>query len=283
MTYLMRWAGSKRRFAEKIAAQFPKSICSYAEPFGGSLSVLLHMIETGQIMPAAKVAVSDVPAVVNLIRCVADKATRAEMLELLNTLETAAADSEDLSRVSTEEAVYRVAKGALFNEGKTAAARAVCVLALNALSFNGLWRVNRRGEFNAPRDKGKHWDPEAVIKRINNVGDLLSAVDLTVCNEPWNPPIWDAACIYIDPPYVDTFSGYAAEGFTDDDHRSLRDLCERLPEGRHVVVSNSDCPKVHDLYSQLRWEKEGLKRPNSITCDGSQRGQVKGEILMVRR
>lgn len=273
MTQLMRWSGSKARFVARIAIQMRVPITSYSEPFVGGGSLMLHLIEDGHTVPGAQVSVSDTPPVVNLWQCVGDKETRTEVIHLLKTVGVG----------NTTGEVYALAKDSLGLESKTNACRAACVLILNALCFNGLWRVNKKGEFNTTRDKSKGWKPGPIIARVEAVGRLLDRVTFKACAHPWDDPIWSAQTIYVDPPYIDTFSSYDPNGFDLDDHRSLKALCETLPRGRKVIVSNSDTPKTHELYSDERWDKIQILRDNRITCDAATRGAQKAELLMVRR
>ncbi len=162
--------------------------------------------------------------------------------------------------------------------------RAAMFLYLNRTCFNGLWRVNRRGQMNTPI--GRYANPTICDPaRLLACAAVLQMATLR-CG-PWQATVADAAkgdLIYFDPPYVpvsatSSFTAYAAGGFTDDHQAELaaavRDLVRR---GVHVRVSNSDCKRVRQLYKGLRIVK--VKVARSINADAARRGAV-GEVIVV--
>ena len=173
----MGWVGSKLRFADQIREHFPPLVKSYAEPFAGSGSQFLRMIEVGQIAPGAKVAIAEVPAVANLWRCVADKDTRPR---LVNRLRNWADDTKTVTQIDADDPLlaFDVAKDRVNSDWQRNyvgphIGAAAAVLVLNHLCFNKLWRVNRSGEFNTSRNPKKKWDPRPSIARIERVAEAL--------------------------------------------------------------------------------------------------------------
>ncbi len=169
-------------------------------------------------------------------------------------------------------------------------------------SFNGLWRENKKGEYNVPYGRPFVLDEEAI--RI--AGGQMSVrwqPHLAVCD--WrtsltmarlggsNLTLKDGAfiplpmLIYADPPYWGTFSGYGGGGFTEADHVDLAArLVELASRGARVVASNRDCPEVRKLYlaaaerAKVRVEFREVSARRSIACRSDRRGAT-GELIIV--
>lgn len=278
--HVARWVGSKLRFAARVAEVMPRVITSYAEPFVGSGSIALHLIETGRITPGARVTVCDTGPMRDVWRSFGKCGLVDEIREY--------------DECRDVESAYRVAKmtvGPFANPGNPgvgvpAPERAAALLVLNQLAFNGLWRVNRQGEFNVPRDPSKHLNTTAIIERIERCARLVDRVDLRVVDDWRSPELWSRnEVIYVDPPYCGTFSSYDAAGFDADDHDTLATLATDAAVFREalVVVSNSDHELTRRLYPTETWRISYLRRPNNVTCDGSTRAEKVSELLMVSR
>jgi len=155
---------------------------------------------------------------------------------------------------------------------------------LNRCGFNGLYRVNKKGEFNVPF--GKYTDPTicdesnliAVSQCLRQKVEFQSQ-DFETCA--------DAAVagdvVYFDPPYLPTsetadFTEYTPGGFGLDQHRRLAALFRRLADrGVIVLLSNADVPRTHELYEGLRIDIVNARR--NINSDGDKRGEVT-EVLV---
>ena len=113
---------------------------------------------------------------------------------------------------------------------------------------------------------------------------MLRSVRLTVEDGCWQALLADCQVVYAVPPYVDTFNAYSAEPFNDDDQRELANvLIAKSRRGAVVVASNSDTPRVRELYPETDWWHMTLTRPNNITADGATRSRGVPELLMVAR
>ena len=131
---------------------------------------------------------------------------------------------------------------------------AALLLYLNKTCYNGLYRVNSKGEFNVPF--GRYKDPVIVNEeRIREGGKLLSTVDIRCQDFSY---ILDEAregdLCYLDPPYYPSsktanFTDYSENGFIEDDQVRLRDVCLKLNErGVFFILSNSDTDIIRELY-----------------------------------
>ncbi len=163
------------------------------------------------------------------------------------------------------------------------AERAARTIYLNKAGFNGLYRVNRSGQFNVPF--GRHTNPTICDEpRLRRAAELLQSVTLqvadfaTVCKSAKRK---DA--VYFDPPYVplsktSNFTAYHEKVFDISEHQRLAILFAKLAEkGVGVVLSNSDTPLTRKLYAEWAPQKIMVSRP--INSKTTHRGGV-AEILV---
>jgi len=168
--------------------------------------------------------------------------------------------------------------------------RAAWIIFLNRTCFNGLFRLNQRGEFNVPF--GKYKNPDILNEdNLNDVATLLKATqihrgDFVTCRKF----IDDHTFVYFDPPYrplneTSSFTSYSKHGFSDNDQIRLAEFFKELDaKGAKIMLSNSD-PKnenpgdsfFDDLYSGYYIERVPAKR--MINCNGSGRGNINELII----
>lgn len=161
---------------------------------------------------------------------------------------------------------------------------------LNRTCYNGLFRVNQKGEFNVPF--GRYKKPEILNEdNLNDVATLLKTTkilcgDFTQCRKF----VDDKTFIYFDPPYrplnqSSSFTSYAKNGFCDKDQLRLVDFFKELDDkNAKVMLSNSD-PKnenpddsfFDDLFSDYYIERVPAKR--MINCNGARRGNINELII----
>jgi DNA adenine methylase len=163
-------------------------------------------------------------------------------------------------------------------------ARATRFIYLNKTCFNGLYRVNRAGQFNVPLGRYAHpriFDEEA----LRRASRALQSVDMRVADfrEVLN---WARAgdFIYCDPPYVPAsktanFTSYTAQPFGDAEQQALADLARELDRrGCRVMLSNAWLPATLALYRGFRCVE--LKAARAINANPARRGQV-SELLAI--
>jgi DNA adenine methylase len=161
--------------------------------------------------------------------------------------------------------------------------RAARIIFLNKTGYNGLYRVNRSGQFNVPF--GRHKSP--LICDANNLRAAARALEQAeivakdfeqVCSQA-GPD--DA--VYLDPPYLpvsktSNFSAYDALPFGVAEHRRLADVFASLEQRRvPAVLSNSNTAATREIFGGFRHEKVQVKRP--INSNASRRGPVQ-ELLV---
>lgn len=162
---------------------------------------------------------------------------------------------------------------------------------LNKVGFNGLFRVNSKGEFNVPPSdlKGK------TIFNDDNLRDVSTALknveirhgDFSECKD-W---IDDNTLVYFDPPYrivtKTSFTAYSNSNFNDSQQKRLATFCNCLNDkGATVMVSNSD-PKQNDpedkffeeIYPEPPFNHHQVAALRSINSNGTGREKVSELII----
>jgi DNA adenine methylase len=168
--------------------------------------------------------------------------------------------------------------------------RTAQIIFLNRTCYNGLFRVNRKGEFNVPF--GRYKNPEILNEdNLKDVATLLKTTrilpgDFTRCRKF----VDDHTFVYFDPPYrplneTSSFTSYSKGGFSDKDQVRLFEFFRELDEeGAKVMLSNSDPRNENpddsffdDLFSDYSIERVPAKR--MINCNGARRGDISELII----
>lgn len=241
----LKWAGGKTQLLDELTAKIPVKYGRYIEPFIGGGAMFFA------IQPRAGVIADSNPELVNVYQCLADNVE--QVIEHLRSFK------------NNETAFYKV-RALRFAEleKEYAAARTIY---LNRTCFNGLYRVNQKGEFNVPYGRYKNpriCQPEilrAASKVLKNVkiicGDYKDVLAKTAKRGDF---------IFLDPPYLPVskysdFKRYTKEQFYEEDHRELAEEIARLQKlGCHVVLTNSNHPLVHELYEPYEIEVVSTRR-----------------------
>jgi DNA adenine methylase len=249
---------------DQLLPLFPVRFGRYFEPFVGSGAVFFA------IAPAVAV-LSDVNR--ELIDCY--RAVRKHVEEVIAALSVHEYD---------ERYYYRVRQ--MDPASMTLPERAARTIFLNKTGYNGLYRVNRSGEYNVPF--GRHINPG--FRHPDRLGNLracslaLRGVRLKV--RDFADLVRDARpgdFVYFDPPYVPAsrtadFTAYAAGGFGWDEQERLAEVfCALTKKGVFGMLSNSDTAAVRKLYASFRIDAVLASR--SINSRGDRRGKV-GEVVV---
>jgi DNA adenine methylase len=190
---------------------------------------------------------------------------------------------EKLARGHGEERYYEVRERYNARREQSPAERAAMFIYLNKTCFNGLYRVNRRGEFNVPM--GRYTNPTILDREaLGAASRALASAELR--NAPFETLLESARpgdFVYMDPPYepvsrTANFTAYAQDGFSQDDQRRLRDVYRELDRrGAKLMLSNSDVPFIRELYRGYRIDI--VKAPRAVSCDPSTRGPVNEVVV----
>ena len=161
--------------------------------------------------------------------------------------------------------------------------RAAMFVYLNKTCFNGLHRVNRRGEFNVP--EGRYKNPRILdASTLRNASAALRRADIRHTGfEALLSLAMPGDFVYLDPPYeplstTASFVGYGADGFSQVDQTRLRDVVNELDRrGCKIMLSNSDVPFIRSLYAKYRIDT--VAAPRAINCDAKKRGLVSEVVV----
>ena len=258
---ILKWAGGKTQMLGDLLPKVPSSYGRYIEPFFGGGAMFFAL------QPEQAVIADSNPELINLYRQVANHVD--DVIGQLKKYE------------NTQEMFYAV-RGQDWTMLPEAEAAARTIF-LNKTCFNGLYRVNKKGQFNVPFGKYKKpkiCDEEglkaasAALKKAEIVcGDYLLVL------EHYAQP---GDFVFLDPPYLpiseySDFKRYTKEQFYEEDHVELAKMVKTLHErGCHVILTNSNHPLVHELYAPFTIDVIQTKR--HISCNGSTR---KGEDVIV--
>lgn len=253
----LKWAGGKSRLLPYILKTFPRTYGRYYEPFLGGGAAFLAL-------RPARASLSDTNA--ELINCW--EVVRDHPRPLMRLLD---------EHVYEEDHYYKVR--ALRPETLDPVERAARLIYLNKTCYNGLYRVNSRGEFNVPMGRfpclPTLYDPD----NLSAISALLQAVELRRASfQDAVAPAREGDLIYFDPPYrplskTAAFTSYTEDRFTDADQGLLARLALRLRRrGCRVFVSNSDTPEVRRLFGGFRMKT--LMAARSINSKAERRGKI---------
>jgi DNA adenine methylase len=246
----LKWAGGKRSLVAALMAQFPASYTSYHEPFLGGAALYFAA-------KPDKAVLSDI----NFHLIITFQTVRDQVEELIAELKIHAAKHS--------KPYFLKARDNLFTE-KTPVKIAAWFIYLNKTCYNGLYRVNKAGHFNVPI--GSYKDP-AILDEANLrlCSEVLKTAE--ICQQSFEQIEPEReAFYYLDPPYHQTFSGYDGNGFGDEEHKKLAEMCHQIHNaGGFFLLSNSDTEYVRGLYKGFNIAEISASR--SISCKGNQRGK----------
>ena len=265
----VKWAGGKRQIIDKLKQYIPSNYNCYYEPFVGGGALFFEL--------APKVAVinDSNKELMNVYKVLCDHEKYTKMCKVLNGYEAN----------HSEEFYYEVRnmdKEKNFNR-LSDYKKAARTLYLNKSCFNGLYRVNSKGQFNVPFNK---------IKKVNTYdGENLLTIhmhlnmnDITIENVDFEECVKTAKkgdFVYFDPPYdsdTSTFNSYTEEGFGKEEQRRLAKVFKELDErGVYVMLSNHNTILINELYKDYNINIIEAKR--SINSKGSKRGNVEELII----
>ena len=242
---ILKWAGGKTQLLDELMAKAPTTFEKYIEPFLGGGAMFFALV------PRTGVIADSNPELVNLYRCVADNVEG--VIGHLRGFE------------NTESKFYETRSLIVADlEPEYAAARTIY---LNRTCFNGLYRVNRKGHFNAPF--GRYRNPRICQpETLRSASNALRNVEI-VCGDYKGVLAKSASpgdFVFLDPPYLPVskyadFKRFTKAQFYEEDHRALADEVARLQElGCHVLLTNSNHPLVHELYKPYEIEVVSSRR-----------------------
>ena len=246
---ILKWAGGKSQLLPELLPRVPVNYSRYVEPFIGGAALFFAL------QPEHAIISDSNPELINLYRCVAD-----DVDAVIGFLK---------QYVNTKEEFYRIrAQDWQQLDPCEAAAR---MIYLNRTCFNGLYRVNRKGQFNVPF--GDYKNPRICDEQnLKNASVVLRRATI-LCEDyldVLNNRVESGDFVFLDPPYMPIgewgdFKRYTKEQFYEADHRRLADAVHRIHErNAWAVLTNSNHPLVRELFADFPMVVCATKR--NISC-----------------
>jgi DNA adenine methylase len=273
----LKWAGGKRALLHEIIPRIPAFKGRYIEPFLGAGAVMFALpAKTPKIVNDFN---EDLVEVYEVIRDF-----RAELLRELKRHQNTKDHFLEVRNWDRQDDFIR----------RTPVERAARFIFLNRTCFNGLYRVNSRGQFNVPF--GNYKKPDLVMTK--SIGDASDFLNHKQANGSFTTSIGSGDYrratslakkgdfVYLDPPYdpvnaTSSFVAYQSDGFDRADQIALRDEALRLTAlGIPVLLSNADTPFIREAYGDSSvFNVEFVSVNRAIGASASSRGKA-AEVLV---
>lgn len=265
----LRWAGGKRILAPTISSVISRDLDGsrnhFYEPFVGGGAVFFSLAPR---LNGSQIVINDAnPDLIASYRTIQE-----DLESLVKRLKT-------LSRDVSPEAFARIRAA----KPKSDLERAARFIFLNKTCFNGLWRVNSKGQFNVPYGQIKsplilnepllRANSEYLSKAKIRLGSYITAVADAQKDD----------YVYLDPPYIplnptSSFSKYAKDDFTEVDQYALAGAIRGLTaRGVKVIFSNSDTPLTRKIYGEYL-DLYAISVTRSISAQAASRNKVQEVI-----
>ena len=278
---ILKWAGGKRQLLKsikKVIGDIDTNNIRYYEPFFGGGALFFDL-------EPKKATLNDINSeLINVY------------IQVRDNLDLLIENLTQLREAHNEEQFYRI-RALDRQEGFSdldATYRAARTIYLNKTCYNGLYRVNSKGQFNTP--SGRYVNPSIFdAVDLRNASKALKKSTISIKSTDYRSSVIRArkgSLIYFDPPYdyenEDGFVGYSKNGFNRDDLRNMKETADKLVDrGCIVLISNNDTPFVRELFEgDHRYEIEYIVHEfdarRSINCNGENRRNGK-EVLIYGR
>lgn len=267
LTPILKWAGGKRQLIPQIRKYLPDEYNDYYEPFVGAGALLL------ELQPQTAVINDFNDELINVYHVV-----KYNVDELIDSLKLHKNEEEyfykirELDRINEFVQLNNIQKASRF-------------IFLNKTGYNGLYRVNSKGQFNVPF--GKYKKPLIINEEgLRNLHEYLNNNNIMILNGDFEYAVKTAAkgdFVYFDPPYdplttTSSFTAYSKEGFNRTDQERLYRVYKELDErGCYVMLSNSATDFIKVLYKEYNVNIVTAKR--NINSKGTGRGAI-DEVLI---
>ena len=262
-TPIVKWAGGKSASLAQISSYFPKngSYERYFEPFIGGGAMFFRL------QPHESYLFDLNESLIELYQIVRD-----DVDHLIQALQKHHNDRDYFYEVRAKQP-----------DTLSPVERAARFIFLNRTCYNGLYRVNRSGQFNVPF--GRYKNPRICdVDNLRAANDALQKAHLEAADfESLLSRAGRGDLIYFDPPYeplsrTANFTTYTSDGFTSEDQRRLANVFRTLDaRGCMLMASNSSAPLIYELYDGYHIHEINVRR--AINSDPDGRGSIK-ELLI---
>lgn len=283
----VKWVGGKTQLLEEVRKSLPVDLylrenVTYVEPFVGGGAVLFWILQAYPNITRA--IINDI----NPELICTYKVIQNNVYELITQL--GIIQSQYISLDAEGRKRYFFEKRKLYNSKKCSLVEVASLfIFLNRTCFNGLYRVNSKGEFNVPH--GRYANPKICdADNLLAVSKLLQRVEI-LCGDFAETEKFagENTIYYLDPPYkplseTSSFTSYAKDGFGDAEQIRLRDFCARIAEKKAIFVASNSDPKeetgesfFEQIYCQFKIKRVSATR--LINANPNNRGLV-SEIMI---
>ena len=262
---IVKWVGGKRQLMFELLKNMPENYNRYFEPFIGGGALFFELQPDNAY-------ISDMnEELINLYKVVRDNVD-----ELIADLQKHDISKEYFMEIRN---IDRTEEYKSWSDVKKASR----FIYLNRTCFNGMYRVNSKGEFNVPF--GNYKNPRILDENnLINCSNLLKRTEIKHADfSEILKRVKKGDFVYFDPPYVplsetSSFTSYTKDGFDLDMQFKLRDVCDELDSmGVKFLLSNSDTKLVNELYENYNIKKVFASRQINANADG--RGKIT-EVLV---
>lgn len=288
MKPFVKWAGGKRQILDRIMKYLDNSIeddsskyTRYVEPFLGGGAVFFNL-------KPEKAIINDLNEdLINAYRIIASD----RYLDLIEKLK-----EHDVNyREDKDGYYYEIRQWDRENDwpnNHNDVDRAARMIFLNRTCYNGLYRVNSKGQFNTPI--GRYSNPticdEANITAVHNF--FVAHPEIQIRNGSYSDVLMDCGqgdLVYLDPPYDynddDGFTKYQMSGFTFSDFEQMKKCCDiAIDKGATIVISNNATERVLNLFIQdhnyTAYYPDTFNTLRNINCKGDER-KTGYEVIIV--
>lgn len=290
----VKWAGGKNKLIPQMEQYYPKELKEnkidvYIEPFVGGGAILMDILKKYNIKKAYAFDINK-----NLINCYNIIKDKVESLVLeLKKLEEEYLKLDDENRKEYYYDIRKKYNSINIENENEALEKTTYFIFLNKTCFNGLYRENRRGQFNVPI--GKYKNP--IIFDEENLIELSKLIkNVTFINGDYRESykyIEENTFIYFDPPYrpinkTSSFTSYSKEDFNDENQKELGEYFRKINDNNSnvkLMLSNSN-PKNNnekdDFFEQIYngFKINEIKANRMINSNKEKRGKI-SELLII--
>ena len=287
----VKWAGGKGSLISQLKNFYPfelenETINKYVEPFVGGGAVLINILQKYDVKEAYAFDIN-----LDLINCY--NIIKTDVDSLIKELDKKEKEFLELEDDERQKYFYNIRKeynSYKIQENESSVKRASEFIFLNRTCFNGLYRVNKNGEFNVPC--GKYKNPTICdSKNLRNLSYLIRNVVFQYGDYRKSKRYIDSnTFVYFDPPYrplsiTSGFTSYAKEDFNDENQKELANYFKELDEkNAKLMLSNSNPKNINkddnffeEIYKGFNINEISAKR--MINANAKGRGEI-SELLI---
>ena len=285
----VKWVGGKSQLVEQIEKMLPtdgeKVLTKYAEPMVGGGALFFSILSKYDF---EELYISDINAeLINAYQAV--KNDVENLIAKLNEMQMLFLPMDENGRKYFYYTVREKFNSTALAE-ETATEKAAQFIFLNKTCFNGLYRVNKKGQFNVPM--GAYKNPTICDdENLRNIHEALKNVTIVCGDYSLSKSFIDKdTFVYLDPPYrpiseTSGFTSYNSDVFDDNEQIRLSEFIDEINlSGAKIVLSNSDPKNVNeednffdDLYKNYKINRVEASR--AINSKGDKRGKI-NELLI---